>query len=108
MNDFEKQIRDALARKEPSPGFEARVLAATRRVEARSSWWNGLFSGRARWASAVVAAVVVIAAVGWRHERDVEERAAGEAAKARLEQALKITSVKLAKIQEKVEAHESN
>ena len=38
----------------------------------------------------------------------VEERAAGEAAKARLELALKITSAKLSRIQEKVEAHESN
>ncbi len=108
MNDFERQIRDALARKEPSPGFAARVLAATRRVEARRNWWSGLFVGRARWASAALATVVVIAAIGWNHERAAEERAAGEAAKARLEQALKITSGKLARIQEKVQAHESN
>jgi hypothetical protein len=108
MNDFEKQIRDALARKEPSPGFEARVLAAAGRTEERRNWWQFPFVGRMRWASAVVATVTVVTAVAWRHERAVEDRAAGEAAKARLELALKITSVKLARIQQRVEAHESN
>lgn len=108
MSDFEKQIREALARKQPPSGFEARVLAAARRSEERRNWWQFPFVGRVRWASAAVATVMVITAVAWRHERVVEERTAGEAAKARLEQALKITSVKLNRIQERVEAHESN
>jgi hypothetical protein len=107
MDAFEKQIRDALARKGPSPGFEARVLAAAGRAEERRGWWQLPFVGRIRWASAVVATVMVVTAVAWRHERAVE-RAAGEAAKARLELALKITSVKLGRIQQRVEAHESN
>lgn len=108
MDDFERQIRDAMARKEPSPGFEDRVLAAAGRTEERRNWWQFPFVGRVRWASAVVAGVMVITAVAWRHERAVEERTAGEAAKARLELALKITSGKLSRIQQMVEAHESN
>ena len=44
MDDFEKQIQDALARKEPSPFFEARVLGAVKRQarDRRASmrmWW---------------------------------------------------------------------
>lgn len=108
MDDFEGQIREALARKEPSPGFESRVLTAVGQAAERRNWWQFPFVGRVRWASAVAAGVMVITAVAWRHERAVEDRAAGEAAKARLELALKITSGKLSRIQQMVEAHERN
>ncbi len=102
MDDLEKQIQNALRRKEPSSGFEARVLGAVRRSESRRP-----FAGWLRWTSAM-AAVVVAAGVVWQHERNVAERAAGEAAKARLELALKITSVKLNRIQQIVAEHQNN
>lgn len=98
MDDFEKQIKDALARKEPSPFFEARVLCAVkrRRIERRAS-------SRMWWASAVAAALLVMTGSVWQHERALREEAAGKEAKARLELALKITSVKLQRISRKVE-----
>jgi hypothetical protein len=98
IDDFEKQLKDALARKEPSPFFEARVLGAAKRqaLERRAS-------SRMWWASAVAAALLVVTGSVWQHTREQREEAAGQEAKARLEQALKITSVKLQRISQKVE-----
>jgi len=98
MDDFEKQIKAALAKEDPSPFFEARVLGAVKRQakERRAS-------ARMWWASAVAASLLVITGSAWQHERTIHEEAAGKEAKARLELALKITSVKLQRISRKVE-----
>jgi hypothetical protein len=98
MDDLEKQIQEALARKEPSPFFEARVLGAVKRQakEHRAS-------SRMWWASAIAAGLLLITGSEWQHQRNLREEAAGKDAKARLELALKITSVKLQKISQKVE-----
>jgi hypothetical protein len=100
MDDFEKQLQAALGRKEPSPFFEARVLGAAKR-EAR----DRRASIRMWWASAVAAILIVAAGSAWQHQRSEQARedAAGRDAKARLEVALRITSVKLQKISQKVE-----
>ncbi len=95
MEDFEQQLRNALARKQEPASFEAKVFAAvaTRR-SGRSIYW--------RWA-AEAAAVLLIAGGFWvRHQGEVREQAAGEAAKARLQLALRITVTELSKIQRTV------
>jgi hypothetical protein len=97
-DDFEKQLKLALAKKEPSPFFEARVLGAVKRQQREHR-----ASARMWWASAVAAALLVMSGSAWQYERNAKEEAAGKAAKARLELALKITSVKLQKISMKVE-----
>ena len=78
MDDFEEQLKDALARKEPSPFFEARVLGAVKRgkIEHRAS-------SRMWWASALAASLLVITGSAWQHERNVREEVAGKEAKAR-------------------------
>jgi len=95
MEDFEQQLRNALARKDQPAWFEAKVFAAVAaRRSGRSVFW--------RWA-AEAAAVLLIACGFWvRHQGDIRERAAGEAAKARLQVALRITVTELSKIQETV------
>ena len=98
MDDFEKQIQEALAKKDPSPFFEARVLGAVKR-QAREH----RASSRMWWASAIAAVLLVMTGSAWQHERSMREEAAGKEAKARLELALKITSVKLQRISQKVE-----
>jgi len=98
MDDFEQQIKDALAKKEPSPFFETRVLGAVKR-QAREH----RASSRMWWASAVAAVLLLVTGSAWQHSRTVREEAAGKEAKARLELALKITSVKLQRISRKVE-----
>jgi hypothetical protein len=106
MDDLERQLKSALERKEPPAWFEAKVLAAARELPARRSWFERAIHGsRLRWATAVAAVGLVASGVVWQHERRVgveRERAAGEEAKARLELALKITSNKLHKIQQKL------
>jgi len=99
MEDLERQLKNALARKDAPDWFEAKVMASIRRdggVQARRP------ALRWRWASALAVTVLVIGGVTWQHERMVQERAAGEAAKARLELALKITRVKLQRIEQRL------
>ena len=106
MDDFEQQLKQALSKKEPSPFFEARVLGAVKRQaqERRAS-------ARMWWASAVAAALLLVSGSAWqyqRHQNDVREEAAGRDAKARLELALKVTSVKHQKISRQVEGIQQN
>ena len=104
MDDLEQQLRKALAREDAPAGFEARVRAAVARNAARQPWYVRLaLPVRLRWATVALAATLVVAGV-WQHQRAVEERVAGEAAKQELMIALQITSSKLHTIQEKVEA----
>jgi hypothetical protein len=104
---FEKQLKAALAKKEPSPFFEARVLGAAKR-QAREH----RASARMWWASGVAAALLVMTGSAWQYQRTMQEQAqeqaAGKQAKASLELALKITSVKLQKISQKVEGIQQN
>lgn len=103
MDDFEKQIKAALAKEEPSPFFEARVLGAVKR-QARER----RASARMWWTSAIAAALLVTTGSAWQYQKTVQEEAAGKQAKARLELALKITSVKLQRISRKVEGIQQN
>ncbi len=89
MEDFERQLRDALARKEQPLAFEAKVFAAVAR--SKSDRWASW-----RW-EALAASLLALAAFWAQHER-----AEGEAAKARLQLALKITVTELSKIQKTV------
>jgi hypothetical protein len=98
MDDFEKQLKNALSKEAPSPFFEARVLAAARR-QARERQ----ASSRMWWASAIAAMLLVVAGSTWQHQRSVREETEGKEAKARLELALKVASVKLQRISIKVE-----
>jgi hypothetical protein len=97
-DDFENQLKLALAKKEPSPFFEARVLGAVKRQQREHR-----ASARMWWASAVAAALLIMSGSAWQYQRNAKEEVAGKEAKARLELALKITSVKLQRISMKVE-----
>jgi hypothetical protein len=103
MEDLEQQLRNALARKDAPEWFEARVMAAVRRegeVPNRRQAWRSIL--RWRFVTALIAMILMIGGVTWQHQRTVRERAAGEAAKASLELALKITRAKLEKIERKL------
>ena len=58
MDDFEKQLKNALRREEPSPFFEARVLGAIKRQEREHR-----ASSRLWWATAAAAALLLTAAL---------------------------------------------
>jgi hypothetical protein len=111
MDDLEKQLRKAMARRDAPAWFEAKVLAAAahERPQPSGFWRRLIASGRIRWATAVLAGAAVVASGAlWEQQREQRERAAGQAAKAKLELALKITRVKLRKIEQKLNDLERN
>jgi len=99
MEDFERHLQESLRRKDPPPYLEARILAAAKDERGAPRPW---FWQRTRWAVALGAVVLTVGGVAWQQERAAQERAAGQAAKQRLQLALKITSVKLQQIQREV------
>jgi hypothetical protein len=99
MDDFEQQLKRAMARKEPPAWLEAKVMAAAARRPRRR--WEFL---RMRWAAAALATLALTSGIVWQRERERQERMAGEQAAAKLELALKVTSKKLRHIEEQLEA----
>jgi hypothetical protein len=96
MEDFERQLKYALGRKQEPPSFEAKAFAAiAAETSGRRMFW--------RW-EALAASVLIAAGLWGQYEHGVRDRAAGEAAKARLQLALKITATELSKIQKSVNA----
>lgn len=94
MDDLEQKLKAALRKIDPSPGFESKVLAAAGRGKRERRTFGLGF----KWTAALAAAAML--AVGIFRE---QEHARGELAKARLMQALKLTSAKLQQIQQKVD-----
>jgi hypothetical protein len=122
MKPLEDELRRALRRREPPPGFTQRVLARVRqeagarslagvRSEARPAqrapWarWS-LFGSRIRLGLAAVATVLLLAVSlsVWRQRREEQERIAGAAARAQVMEALRITSAKLNRVRARVAA----
>jgi len=96
LQDFERKLRIAMARREAPLGLKARVLARAReRRQARQSLWG-------MW-QRVTAVLVLAAAVGGIAEyRHVEEVRKGEAARAQVLTALRITSRTMGRVQERL------
>ena len=87
MDRLEESLKSALARKEPPAGFAERVAARAAAPPRAAAWIPQ------RWIAA--AAVVVMAVGGGMAYR----RHQGEVAKEQVMQAMKITAVKLHRIQ---------
>jgi anti-sigma-K factor RskA len=98
MNSFDDELRSALRRQEPEPGFTERVMAriAAQRPAADRRY-RGLFrlpKLRWVWASVALACLaLVVGAVQFR--RYQRERSEGERAKEHVLLALRIASTKL-------------
>jgi len=120
MKPLDDELRNALKRVEPPPGFAGRVMArveqlaeerartAAKPVRSRAAWspasWFGRRMSLSFGALATMAAVVLLA-VGialWQQHRIEQERREGEAARAQLIEALRVTSAKLNHVRTKV------
>jgi hypothetical protein len=101
MNRLENELHNAMRREEPPEGFADRVLA---RVSERKHVSRMLFLMRPsfRWALAGALCLLLVVA-GVEYRQDKQEQARGEAAKAQLMLALRITAGKLQLAQEKVQ-----
>jgi hypothetical protein len=116
MTPFEEQLKQALARQEPSADFTSRVLAEAARQEQqkvaagwrtwlRKTWFQSPLMDARRLAPAMVAFLLVSGVVVYReHQREVQ----GQAAKQQLLQALRIAGNKLHHTQLRVVAMETD
>lgn len=100
MKDLENELRKALERREPPDGFAERVLARLEPAPApKPGWREALISlvrvPDLRWATAAVVACLMLTLGALHYRRVQQERAAGEAAKSQVMQALRIASSKL-------------
>ncbi len=99
MKSFEDELRQALRRREPPPGFAERVLAragARQRQPRRPAWLDW------RWLAPVAALLVLTVGLNLFLER--RRRLAGEQAKQQVMLALQLTGSKLRYAQERVQA----
>ncbi|HUI42376.1 MAG TPA: anti-sigma factor [Terriglobia bacterium] len=117
MKPLEEELRNALRRREPPPGFTARVMArveqqaeaqvrsAAQPVPRRAPWsWFGRRMSVSFGVVAVATAMLALAVsvVLWQQRRIAQERREGEAARAQLMEALRVTTSKLNHVRTKV------
>lgn len=108
--ELEKQLKSALGREDAPEWFEARVMNAVKQQPAmRTPWFTW------KWAAGLAVAGLIGVGVGaeWQHRVqedrlkqarfEAEQREAGEAAKAQLKLAFRITSAKLVEIQKRID-----
>ncbi len=95
MNEFERNLRDALARRSPREGFTDRVLdqAKHSRLQHSSRRW-------VRWAVAAASILVLTTALLIRSDRI--ERVRGEQAKEEVLLALRVVGRTLNQVEERV------
>lgn len=116
MTPFEEQLKQALARQEPSADFTSRVLAEAARQERqkeargwrawfRKGWFQAPLMQAWRLAPVMAAFLLMSGVVAYReHQREVQ----GQAAKQQLLQALRIAGTKLHHTQLRVVAMETD
>ena len=98
MSQFERDLREALRRKEPPPGFAGRVIARAREVDqqrAARSWWKWSW----RWSMAAAMMVILFAGGTLYQERRRQE---AERSKDQLLLALRVTGAKVRVVQERL------
>jgi hypothetical protein len=93
MNQLERDLREALRRKEAPPFFAERVLARTRQSQPR---W------RYSWVWLAAAALLVLMIGGVGLVREQQRLAEGERAKEQLMIAFRITGSKLRDVRERI------
>ena len=112
MDRLEQQLRQALGREDPPPGFAARVLAriaAGGNKEVGEKWWRRFF-GYPVWSAALAGGLACLILLGGmmlmggvaRRQRQAQEKMRGEAAKNQLLLALQITSSELSRVRQVV------
>src|SRR5215510_13595921 len=92
MNQIERDLREALRRREAPPGFAERVLAKTQQPEPRGHSWV--------WLAAAALVLLMIGGIGVVQEQ--RRQAEGERAKEELMVGLRITGSKLRDVQERL------
>ncbi len=103
LRAFEEKLRQAMLRRPAPPGLKRRILdrrnrRRTARLHERAVLWQRL-------AACLLLAIALGAAFTWRH---VEQQRKGEAARAQVLTALRITNHALNQIQNRLADHDRN
>ena len=96
MDSFEEKLTEALSRKDPPPGFVARVVAQVEQQKRPSRWFSW------HWLAPVTVALVLMG--GFSLYREHQRRVKGEEAKEQLLFAMQIAASKLYQARQKVES----
>ena len=110
MDEFERELRQALERRPAPPGLKRRLMAQRDANAARRGWHAWLRrAGYGRgWATATAALLLLAMAGGgvrWELDRRQEERR-GEAAREQVLTALRITGHALNQVQTRLAEHD--
>lgn len=101
MNEFERELRQAMVRRPAPPGLKGRILDArsrrrTMRVHRRVVLWQRL-------AASLVLAATLGGGFAWRH---VQQQRRGEEARQQVMTALRITNRALNEVNARLAAHD--
>ena len=112
MDHLEEQLKKALGKEDPPPGFSARVLAriAGRKKQQPATHWGSRFFPYPAWRVALAGGLACLILLGGmmlmggvaRRQRQERERMRAEAAKNQLLLALRITSSELNRVRQVV------
>jgi len=102
MDRFDQDLRNALERKSPSPGFEGRLTARLGQQEHRTRWWTAWRRPPLRWAAITVVSLLLLVGVEEWNERQ-KELEQGQLAKDQVMLALRIAGSKIRLAQSKVQ-----
>ncbi len=97
MIEFEDQLRSALGRQQPPSDFARRVLARAARLDTpKVPRWQP-------WLAGSLAASLLVGCLGFASYEQQREKEQAREARVKVRQALHITSVKLRRIEKRVE-----
>ena len=110
MDEFERELRQALERRPAPPGLKRKLMAQRSANAARGVWWTRLVTtGHTRgWATATAALLLLAMAGGgvrWELDKRQEQRK-GEAAREQVMTALRITGHALNEVQMRLAEHD--
>lgn len=110
MDEFERELRQALERRPAPPGLKRKLMAQRSANAARGGWWTRLVrAGHGRgWATATAALLLLAMAGGgvrWELDKRQEQRK-GEAAREQVMTALRITGHALNEVQTRLAEHD--
>ncbi|HEX6805718.1 MAG TPA: hypothetical protein VF133_18700 [Terriglobales bacterium] len=100
MDPIEEQLRNALRREDPTPGFAGRVRARITAQEEKRSSQRWFWFPKLQWALAILLCIGVVSGILYRREQ--KERARGEVAKQQVYVALRLAGAKMQLAESKV------
>jgi hypothetical protein len=112
MHFSEDDLREALKRKDPGPGFTQRVMAGVNQGQTDSApserqapgWWTRVWGWRPVLAGAVAVLLLVVGWMGYMRYQHEQELRQAKLAEQQVKLALRITNKKMSQVLQRVSA----